>query len=147
MTTEAAKYDDQLMKKVEIGEDSTMRLAVSSLGLFSLKNAFHEGSYTIRTSCLDTIMNEEQQHTPFASHVETNYNFTDPKFDLKERYTRPGRNSIKYGKIIEEMDALAGDVSYKYLLQNSNEENFDAAKRDYTLVTVSVDRIDFMDKI
>jgi len=124
-----------------------MRMATSTLGLFSLKNAFHEGSYSVRTTDLETIMEQGQQHTPFPSHVEVNYNFTDPEFNLKERYTRPGGNSIRYGKIIEEMDALAGDVSYKYLLPNSNDENFDAAKRDYTLVTVSVDRIDFIDKL
>ena len=45
------------------------------------------------------------------------------------------------------MDAIAGDCSYKYLLQNLDASNFSAETREYFLVTVSVDRIDFMDKL
>jgi acyl-coenzyme A thioesterase 9 len=54
---------------------------------------------------------------------------------------------IRYGKIIEELDALAGDCSYKYLLKDDHQDNFNPETRPYTLVTVSVDRIDFMDKL
>jgi hypothetical protein len=42
---------------------------------------------------------------------------------------------------------MAGDCSYKYLMKNDNPETFDPDKRGYYLVTVSVDRVDFMDKL
>lgn len=58
-----------------------------------------------------------------------------------------GNKNILFGKIIEELDAIAGDCSYKYLLQNDSADSFDPAKRGYYLVTVSVDRVDFMSKI
>ena len=54
---------------------------------------------------------------------------------------------MRYGKIIEEMDAMAGDCSYKYLLKDLKEESFDPEARPYFLPTVSVDRIDFMSKL
>ena len=38
-------------------------------------------------------------------------------------------------------------MSYKYLLADLKEDNFDPERRPYTLVTVSVDRIDFMDRL
>ena len=94
----------------------TLPLVTSSLGLNGLRAAFEEGSYSMRTTCLDTIMKNGAQHTPFASHVEANYKFSDHNFDLRERYTRISGKDIRYGKIIEELDALAGDCSYKYLL-------------------------------
>jgi hypothetical protein len=42
---------------------------------------------------------------------------------------------------------MAGDCSYKYLMKNDDEETFDPAQRPYYLVTVSVDRVDFMSKL
>ena len=87
-----------------------------------------------------------QLSSPLASHVETNYFFSkDDK--LRERYSRVDSNGLRYGKIIEELDAIAGDCSYKYLLENLDESNFNPETRDYFLVTVSVDRIDFMSKL
>lgn len=72
---------------------------------------------------------------------------------MRERYSRSkvdssGENGyIRYGKIIEELDAIAGDCSYKYLLESLDPKHFNPDTRDYFLVTVSVDRIDFMNKI
>ena len=45
------------------------------------------------------------------------------------------------------MDALAGDCSYKYLLDSLDPKNFDPETRPYYLVTVSVDRIDFVGRL
>ena len=42
---------------------------------------------------------------------------------------------------------MAGDCSYKYLLKNLDEKNFNPETRPYYLVTVSVDRMDFMNKL
>ena len=97
---------------------------------------------------MEKVMEESEMHTPYASHVESNYLFSkDASFS--ERYSRASvdSHSVRYGKIIEELDAMAGDCSYKYLLQSLKEENFNPATRPYFLVTVSVDRIDFMDKL
>lgn len=42
---------------------------------------------------------------------------------------------------------MAGDCSYKYLMKNDDESTFDPNIRPYFLVTVSVDRVDFMNKL
>jgi len=42
---------------------------------------------------------------------------------------------------------MAGDCSYKYLMKNDDEATFDPNQRGYYLVTVSVDRVDFMSKL
>ena len=49
--------------------------------------------------------------------------------------------------MIEELDAMAGDCSYKYLMKNDYDATFDPHLRPYFLVTVSVDRVDFMSKL
>lgn len=97
---------------------------------------------------MEKLVESDELGTPLASHVETTYLFSEDQ-KLKERYSRSDQsaNYIRYGKIIEELDAIAGDCSYKYLLQNLDASNFDPETRDYFLVTVSVDRIDFMDKL
>ena len=98
---------------------------------------------------MEKLMAEGEQSTPLASHVETTYLFSQDQ-RLRERYSRADEKAnsyIRYGKIIEELDAIAGDCSYKYLLQNLDPSNFNPETRDYFLVTVSVDRIDFMDKL
>lgn len=64
---------------------------------------------------------------------------------MKKNYYHDGQ--ISFGNIIEELDAMAGDCSYKYLLKDDNPEAFDPAVRPFYLVTVSVDRVDFMSKI
>lgn len=95
---------------------------------------------------MDLVMREGEQNTPFASHVETNYFFSkDP--ELKKRYVRTDSKNLRYGKIIEELDALAGDCAYKYLLENLDPKHFNAETRPYFLVTVSVDRMDFVRKL
>ena len=129
-------------------EDEISQYAVSTLGLWSLKTAFDQGSFTVRTSNMEKLAEEGELNTPLASHVETTYLFSQDE-KPKERYSRSDQsaNYIRYGKIIEELDAIAGDCSYKYLLQNLDATNFNPETRDYFLVTVSVDRIDFMDKL
>jgi len=78
--------------------------------------------------------------------VESEYLFTQDE-NLKSQYCRLGGKSLRYGKIIEELDAMAGDCSYKYLMKNDDESTFDPNVRPYFLVTVSVDRVDFMNKL
>ncbi len=67
--------------------------------------------------------------------------------ELRKNYCTVGEKCLRYGKIIEELDAMAGDCSYKYIMQNDDDATFDPSKRPYYLVTVSVDRVDFMNKL
>ena len=82
-----------------------------------MRTAFNTGSFKVRSSDMDKVMSEGEMHTPYASHVESNYLFTKD-ISFQERYSRASMsgNAIRYGKIIEELDAMAGDCSYKYLL-------------------------------
>ena len=137
-------YPDQVLKETTAPEDE--KFSVSTLGLWSLRTAYDQGAFKVRTSDMEKCMDEGHMNTPLSSHVETTYLFSQDEH-LRERYSRSSDKRIRYGKIIEELDAMAGDCSYKYLLENLNAENFDPETRDYFLVTVSVDRIDFMDKL
>lgn len=95
---------------------------------------------------MDKCLAEGYLNSPLASHVETTYLFSKDD-QLRSRYARAEDGHLRYGKIIEELDAVAGDCSYKYLLQNLEEASFNPQVREYFLVTVSVDRIDFMGKL
>lgn len=126
--------------------DLGFKYARSSLGLWGLNKNFHRGFYKVSTTDFDLIKKENCQHSQFASHVESEYLFSEnPK--LKEEYCKIGGKSLRYGKIIEELDAMAGDCSYKYLMKNDDPATFDPDQRGYFLVTVSVDRVDFMSKL
>ena len=127
---------------------ASQRYSVSTLGLWTLQTAFKTDSFKVTSSDMDKVMAEELQHTPYASYVQSDYLFTEDS-SFQERYSRASMsgNAIRYGKVIEELDAMAGDCSYKYLLKNLKDENFDPETRPYFLVTVSVDRIDFMNKL
>ena len=140
------KYPESQMTYITKDKPETQHHAVSSLGLFGLRTAFELGQYDIRMTDMEKVFAEGQQHTPFASHVESNYHFSRHS-QFNNHYSRIGGKSIRYGKIIEELDAMAGDVSYKYLLQNLHPDNFNPETRPYFLVTVSVDRVDFMHKL
>ena len=143
-------YPDDIMKNIEVQED--VKYAVSTLGLWSLRKAYDQGSFKVRSSDMEKLVEQGEMQTTLASHVETNYNFSQDE-KLRERYSRSAATSssdqtyLRYGKIIEELDAMAGDCSYKYMLKNLDEDNFNPDKRDFSLVTVSVDRIDFMNKL
>jgi acyl-CoA thioesterase FadM len=126
--------------------ETGFKYARSSLGLWGLNKNYHNGFYKVATTDFELIKQQGCQHSQFASHVESEYLFsTNPK--LKEEYCRMGGRSLRYGKIIEELDAMAGDCSYKYLMKNDDPDTFDPEKRGYYLVTVSVDRVDFMSKL
>mmetsp|Transcript_15984 Transcript_15984/g.20219 ORF Transcript_15984/g.20219 Transcript_15984/m.20219 type:complete len:172 (-) Transcript_15984:718-1233(-) len=138
------KYPNEILKPIESADDE--KFSVSTLGLWSLRTAYDRGDFKVRTSDMEKLQESGQLNTPLASYVETTYLFSQDE-RLRERYGRSDDHGIRYGKIIEELDAIAGDCSYKYLLKNLDASNFDPETRDYFLVTVSVDRIDFMNKL
>ena len=143
----AKSYPVDSLQDIKQEDKLAQRFSVSTLGLYSLKTAFDTGSFEVRCSDMEKVMEEKEMHTPYASHVESNYLFTKDE-QFQERYTRASNSTtVRYGKIIEELDAMAGDCSYKYLLENLDEKNFNPETRPYYLVTVSVDRMDFMNKL
>jgi len=94
------------------------KYAVASLSLYSLVNAFKRGSYQVKTTSFDEIVSNNAKFSPFASHVESTYLLTQDEA-LKKLYVSRNGTGIRYGKIIEELDAMAGDCSYKYLLDEN----------------------------
>ncbi len=61
-------------------------------------------------------------HYPFSSNAR-----------LRESYVNPWGNHVRYGKILEDLDALAGNIALKHTRQSFT--------RPLVLVTASVDRI------
>lgn len=117
MDLPSKKYPDEVFK--DVTDEDDQKYAVSTLGLWSLKTAYDSGAFKVRVSDMPKLQAEGELNTPLASHVETTYLFSqDEKF--RERYSRSDEagGAIRYGKIIEELDAIAGDCSYKYLLEN-----------------------------
>ncbi|KAL8130205.1 hypothetical protein V2J09_019360 [Rumex salicifolius] len=69
--------------------------------------------------------------TPGRSRTSIDYKFSND-YVLKEQYRNPW-NEIRMGKLVEDLDALAGTVSYKHCSGHM--------KKPPMLVTASVDRI------
>ncbi|XP_061947097.1 acyl-coenzyme A thioesterase 2, chloroplastic-like isoform X1 [Populus nigra] len=71
--------------------------------------------------------------SPSKSRTSICYKFSSD-FILREQYRNPW-NKIRMGKLVEDLDALAGTISYKHCC------NDDGSTRPLLLVTASVDRI------
>ncbi|XP_050203958.1 acyl-coenzyme A thioesterase 2, chloroplastic-like [Mercurialis annua] len=71
--------------------------------------------------------------TPSKSRTVILYNFSSD-FVLREQYRNPW-NEVRMGKLVEDLDALAGTISYKHCC------NEDGMTRPILLVTASVDKM------
>ncbi|KAL0897267.1 hypothetical protein Bca101_081228 [Brassica carinata] len=71
--------------------------------------------------------------TPSRSRTSILYKFSSD-FVLREQYRNPW-NEIRTGKLVEDLDALAGTISFKHCSSG------DGSARSMILVTASVDRI------
>ncbi|KAF9663070.1 hypothetical protein SADUNF_Sadunf17G0000300 [Salix dunnii] len=71
--------------------------------------------------------------SPSKSRTSICYKFSSD-YILREQYRNPW-NKIRMGKMVEDLDALAGTISYKHCY------NDDGSTRPLLLVTASVDRI------
>lgn len=71
--------------------------------------------------------------SPSKSRTSICYKFSSD-FILREQYRNPW-NKIRMGKVVEDLDALAGTISYKHCCSD------DGSTRPLLLVTASVDRI------
>ena len=79
------------MKTISKEDPIAQRYSVSTLRLRSLRTAYDAGLLEVRTSDMDRVMEEGEMHTPFASHVESNYLFSKD-YHFRERYTRSNTN-------------------------------------------------------
>ncbi|KAK9672167.1 hypothetical protein RND81_12G081400 [Saponaria officinalis] len=70
---------------------------------------------------------------PKNSRTSVEYKFSED-YVLREQYRNPW-NEIRMGKLVEDLDALAGTISYKHCSNN------DGMARPLILVTASVDKI------
>jgi hypothetical protein len=135
-------------------EDGLLCQSKSILGLWDLRRNFNQDNFLIKLIPSEEAVKHNIQNTPIASSIEITYRFST-KLDLRERYLRADGRGIRFGKMIEEMDALAGDCCYKYMvkdwedvaIQSVHGGKSGAATLPFYLVTVSVDRIDFANKI
>lgn len=71
--------------------------------------------------------------TPSMSRTNIAYKFSTD-YILREQYRNPW-NEMRMGKLLEDLDALAGTISYKHCCNNDN------TTRPLLLVTASVDKI------
>ncbi|KAI8537251.1 hypothetical protein RHMOL_Rhmol09G0009200 [Rhododendron molle] len=71
--------------------------------------------------------------TPSQSRTSILYKFSDD-YILREQYRNPW-NEIRIGKLLEDLDALAGTISYKHCF------NSEGKTRPLLLVTASVDKM------
>lgn len=71
--------------------------------------------------------------TPAQSRTSILYKFSSD-FKLREQYRNPW-NGIRIGKLLEDLDALAGTIAYKHCC------NEDGTTRPLLLVTASVDKM------
>ncbi|CAO2838283.1 unnamed protein product [Amaranthus hypochondriacus] len=71
--------------------------------------------------------------TPSQSRTSIEYKFSSD-YALREQYRNPW-NEIRTGKLVEDLDALAGTISYKHCANSSG------ITRPIILVTASVDKI------
>ena len=111
-----------------------------TLGLWDLKRSYDMGLFSLKT--IPQIVGS-LKHTALSSTIECTYQFGQSEY-LRGRYKSitQSSNTIRFGKIVEEMDAFAGDCCYKYMCPDGQSENL-----PFFIVTVSVDRIEFANKI
>ncbi|XP_024365857.1 acyl-coenzyme A thioesterase 2, chloroplastic isoform X3 [Physcomitrium patens] len=89
----------------------------------------HRRSRTASTCGRSTL----QSKTPAGNRTSVLYNFSSDN-ELREEYRNPW-NSIRIGKLLEDLDALAGTIAVKHCSDS------DHTTRPLLLVTASVDKI------
>lgn len=81
----------------------------------------------------DVSQSELVAKSPSQSRTSILYQFSSD-YTLREQYRNPW-NEVRMGKLVEDLDALAGTVSYKHCCSD------DGSTRPILLVTASVDRL------
>ncbi|CAN8247524.1 unnamed protein product [Cochlearia groenlandica] len=120
-----------------IDAGSSMRKPVSlwpGMYLSPVTNALWEARRNMFESPIgDDSRSESTAKSPSRSRTSILYKFSSD-FVLREQYRNPW-NEIRTGKLVEDLDALAGTISFKHCSSG------DGNARTMILVTASVDRI------
>ncbi|XP_010414231.1 PREDICTED: acyl-coenzyme A thioesterase 9, mitochondrial-like [Camelina sativa] len=136
-TTVKPPSSDENSDKNSIDAGSSMRKPVSLWpGMYHspVTNALWEA----RRHMFENPNGDESSHSkltaksPSRSRTSILYKFSSD-FVLREQYRNPW-NEIRTGKLVEDLDALAGTISFKHC-------GGDSSARSMILVTASVDRI------
>uniref|UniRef100_A0A1J3FX16 Acyl-coenzyme A thioesterase 9, mitochondrial n=1 Tax=Noccaea caerulescens TaxID=107243 RepID=A0A1J3FX16_NOCCA len=88
-----------------------------------------------RRNMFENPTGDDSQSPPSRSRTSILYKFSSD-FVLREQYRNPW-NEIRTGKLVEDLDALAGTISFKHCSSGNGNGN----ARSMILVTASVDRI------
>jgi acyl-coenzyme A thioesterase 9 len=101
----------------------------------SLKNPIVHQLWTARNSAKEAAafktVNKDLPRTPAQSETSVSYPFSSDEF-LRETYRNPW-GQMRFGKILEDLDALAGNIAFAHVQDPST-----------IIVTASVDRIRLM---
>ncbi|KAL4292040.1 hypothetical protein GQ457_14G001600 [Hibiscus cannabinus] len=122
-----------------IDAGSSMRKPISLWpGMYHspVTNALWEARSSIFEKSSDKTQDSQTElvaKTPSMSRTSIAYNFSSD-YILREQYKNPW-GEMRMGKLLEDLDALAGTISYKHC------RNDDGATRPILLVTASVDRM------
>ena len=101
-------------------EEGLLAEARSILGLWDVKNNWVKNHILIKLIPSTEVVKRGIQNTPLASSIEITYKFASSP-TLRERYLRADKRGIRFGKMIEEMDALVGDCCYKYMVRDQKD--------------------------
>ncbi|KAL5731780.1 Acyl-coenzyme A thioesterase 2 [Ranunculus cassubicifolius] len=109
-------------------------------GTYSSPHALWESRTAIFEKLFDPPIDAPPQKelltkTPSQSRTSMLYNFSKDNI-LKEQYRDPS-NNVRIGKLLEDLDALAGTISYKHCSDDDN----DNVIKPVLLVTASVGKI------
>nr|VDD14252.1 unnamed protein product [Brassica rapa] len=135
----AAPPPDENSDQNSIDAGSSMRRPISLWpGMYHspVTNALWEARrnmFETPTGGEDGSRSELTAKTPSRSRTSILYKFSSD-FVLREQYRNPW-NEIRTGKLVEDLDALAGTISFKHCSSG------DGSARSMILVTASVDRI------
>jgi acyl-coenzyme A thioesterase 9 len=100
----------------------------NSMFISHLKNPIVHKLWTARQAAKQKTPDPDIRRTPSQSQTDISYPFSTDKF-LKETYRNPW-GQMRFGKILEDLDALAGNIAFAHV-QDPH----------MNLVTASVDRI------
>ena len=103
-----------------------------------LRDAQSRNTYQLRTTESSLIFDSGSIGTPFASFLQADYLFTQDSA-LREAYCTIGGSQIRCGKVIEDLDAIACDCSYKYMTPDEETQRIPVKDKGFYCVTVSFD--------
>ncbi|KAJ4903294.1 Thioesterase/thiol ester dehydrase-isomerase superfamily protein [Raphanus sativus] len=135
-STAAPPPPDENPDQNSIDAGSSMRKPVSLWpGMYHspVTNALWEARRNMFETPTGSSQSELTAKTPSRSRTSILYKFSSD-FVLREQYRNPW-NEIRTGKLVEDLDALAGTISFKHCSSG------DGSARSMILVTASVDRI------